>query len=115
MFRSAYDNLVPGGCFVAYSVNPEFTLSKPNNTKYWVTILRETLEADRYVCGAEFVTHPPTPFTYDRWSQATYEWVIKEAGLRAFVWHPSEVAPVEIAQYGDAYWHDFHDNCLVTG
>ncbi len=115
MFRSAYDNLVPGGRFVTYTVNPDFTLSKPNYTKYGVTILRETLEADRYVCEAEFVTHPPTPFSYYRWSQATYEWVIKEAGFRAFVWHPSEVAPDDIARYGEAYWHDFHDNCLVIG
>jgi toxoflavin synthase len=115
MFRSAYDNLVPGGRFVAYTINPDFTLSKPNNTKYGVTILRETLEADRYVCEAEFVTHPPTPFSYYRWSQATYESAIKEAGFRAFAWHPSEVAPGDIAHYGEAYWHDFHDNCLVIG
>jgi SAM-dependent methyltransferase len=115
MFRSAYDNLVQGGRFVAYTVNPHFTLSKPNNTKYGVTIVRETFEVGRFVCEAEFVTHPPTPFSYYRWSQATYEAVIKEAGFRAFVWHPSEVAPEDVAQYGEAYWHDFHDNCLVIG
>jgi hypothetical protein len=34
MFRSAFDNLVEGGRFVAYTINPEFTLSKPNCTKY---------------------------------------------------------------------------------
>ena len=104
-----------GGRFVAYTVNPAFTLSKPNSTKYGVTVLRETPEEDRYVCEAEFVTHPPTPFSYYRWSQATYEWAIKEAGFRAFAWHPSEVAPDDIARYGEAYWHDFHDNCLVIG
>ena len=115
MFRSAYDNLVAGGRFIAYTINPDFTLNKPNSTKYGVTILRETHEAGRYVCDAEFVTHPPTPFSYYRWSQATYESAIKEAGFRAFAWHPSEVAPGDIAHYGEAYWHDFHDNCLVIG
>ena len=115
MFRSAYDNLVPGGRFIAYTINPDFTLNKPNSTKYGVTILCETHEAGRYVCDAEFVTHPPTPFSYYRWSQATYESAIKEAGFRAFAWHPSEVAPGDIAHYGEAYWHDFHDNCLVIG
>jgi SAM-dependent methyltransferase len=115
MCRSAYDNLVPGGRFVAYTVNPNFTLSKPNSTKYGVTILRETIEANRYACDAEFVTNPPTPFSYYRWSQATYERAIKEAGFPAFDWCPSEVAPDDVAHYGQAYWHDFHDNCLVIG
>jgi toxoflavin synthase len=115
MFQSAYDNLVAGGRFVAYTVNPAFTLSKPNCTKYGVTVLGQTFEADRYTCDAEFVTDPPTPFQYFQWSQATYEWVVKEAGFRAFAWHASEVAPEDIACYGEAYWRDFHDNCLVIG
>ena len=71
MCRSAYDNLVAGGRFVAYTVNP--------------------------------------------WSQATYEWAMKETGFRAFAWHASEVAPEDIAHYGEVYWRDFHDNCLVIG
>ena len=33
MFRSVYANLVAGGRFVAYTINPAFTLSKPNCTK----------------------------------------------------------------------------------
>jgi hypothetical protein len=33
MFRSAYNNLVAGGRFIAYTINPAFTLSKPNCTK----------------------------------------------------------------------------------
>jgi ubiquinone/menaquinone biosynthesis C-methylase UbiE len=61
MCRSAYDNLGAGGRFVAYTVNPAFTLSKPNSTKYGVTVLRETPEEDRYACEAEFITHPPGP------------------------------------------------------
>jgi SAM-dependent methyltransferase len=115
MFRSAYDNLVAGGRFVAYTVNPAFTLSKPNSTKYGVTALSQTFEADRYVCDAEFVTDPPTPFQFFQWSQATYEWAIQAAGFRAFAWHSSEVAPEDVAHYGEAYWRDFHDNCLVIG
>jgi ubiquinone/menaquinone biosynthesis C-methylase UbiE len=40
MFRSVYANLVAGGRFIAYTDNPAFTLSKPNCTKYGVTVLR---------------------------------------------------------------------------
>ena len=61
MCRSAYDNLVAGGRFIAYTINPAFTLSKPNSTKYGVTVLRQVPEEDRYVCDAEFMTDPPTP------------------------------------------------------
>jgi ubiquinone/menaquinone biosynthesis C-methylase UbiE len=114
MFRSVCDNLVAGGRFIAYTNNPAFTLSKPNCTKYGVTVLRQVPEEDRYVCDLEFGT-PPTPLRYFQWSQATYEWAIKEAGFRDFAWHPSEVAPEDVAYYGEAYWHDFHDNCLVIG
>jgi hypothetical protein len=115
MFQSVYTNLAAGGRFVAYTVNPAFTLSQPNSTPYGVTVLRETPEEDQYVCDAEFVTDPPAPVRWYRWSQATYEWAIKEAGFRAFAWHPSEVAPEDVARYGDAYWRDFHANCLVIG
>lgn len=115
MCRSVYANLAAGGRFVAYTVNPAFTLSKPNSTPYGVTVLRETPAEDRYVCDAEFVTDPPAPVRWYRWSQATYEWAIKEAGFRAFVWYPSEVAPEDVARYGEAYWRNFHANCLVIG
>jgi len=84
MFRSAYDNLVAGGHFVAYTVNPAFTLSKPNCTPYGVTVLCQAFEEERYVCDAEFVTDPSTPFQCFQCSQATYEWAIKEVGFRAF-------------------------------
>ena len=34
MCRSAYDNLVPGGHLMAYTVNPAYTLSKPDGAQY---------------------------------------------------------------------------------
>lgn len=60
MCRSAYDHLVPGGRFVAYTVNPAYTFSKPNGAKYGSYFRRLTPEEDRYVCDGEFVTEPPT-------------------------------------------------------
>jgi toxoflavin synthase len=115
MFQSAYDNLGEGGRFVAYTVNPAYTLSKPNGAKYGCYCLRLTPEEDRYVCDCEFVTEPPTPFQCFQWSRESNERAIKEAGFRTFAWHPSEVSPEDVAHYGEAYWRDFHDNCLVIG
>ena len=117
MCRGAYDTLVAGGRFIAYTMNPAFTLRKPNATKYGVTVtvLREAPEEDGYACESEVVTDPPFRVGWYRWSQATYEWALQEAGFRDVVWHPSEVAPDDVARYGEAYWQDFHDNCPVIG
>jgi SAM-dependent methyltransferase len=115
MCRSAYDNLVEGGRFVAYTFNPDYTLSKPNGAQYGCYCLRLTPEEDGYVCDAEFVTGPPTPFQCFKWSWEANEWAIKEAGFRDFAWYPSEVAPEDLAHYGEAYWRDFYENCLVIG
>jgi SAM-dependent methyltransferase len=60
MCRSANNNLVTGGRFIVYTVNPAFNLSKPNSTKYGVTMLRQVPDGDRYLCDMEFVTDPPT-------------------------------------------------------
>jgi len=115
MFRSIYANLVVGGRFLAITNNPTFTLSKPNCTKYGVTVLRLEPEADRYACEAEFVTEPPFRVRWYQWHQAPYEWALQEAGFRDFAWYPAEVAPEDVARYGEAYWCDFYDNCPLIG
>lgn len=115
MCRSAYDNLVEGGRFVAYTVNPDYTLSKPDGAKYGCYFRRLTPDGDRYICDGEFVTDPPTPFQCFQWSHAAHEWAIKTAGFRTLAWYPSEVSPEDVAQYGEAYWQDWRDNCLVIG
>lgn len=113
MCRSAYANLAAGGRFVAYTMDPAFRLQKSNYTKYGITVQRREPEADRYVCAAEFVTTPPTPFRYFQWNQATYEWALQEAGFTAFTWHRTEVAPADVARYGEAYWQDLHANGFI--
>ena len=115
MCRSAYVNLVPGGRFVVYTMDPAFSMRKSNYTKYGVTVRHQEAEADRYLCKAEFVTEPPTPFRYFQWNQATYEWAFKEAGFTDFSWHRTEVDPEDVAHYGEAYWQDLHANGFIIG
>jgi toxoflavin synthase len=115
MCRSAYANLVEGGRFIAYTNNPEFTLSKPNCTKYGVTVLHLVPEEDRHACEAEFAANPPFLVRWYQWSRATYERAIQEAGFRDFAWYSSEVAPDDVARYGEGYWRDFYDNCPIIG
>jgi toxoflavin synthase len=115
MCQSAYDNLVPGGRFIAYTVNPAYTLSKPNGSQYGCYAIRLTPEEDRYLCDAIFVTEPPTHFQCYQWSQAAHERAILAAGFRTCTWYPSEVSPEDFAHYGEAYWQDWRENCVVIG
>ena len=115
MFQAAYRNLVKNGRFVAYTVNPTFRLSKSNVTKYGITITNDSLVEDRHIIEGFFVVDPSTPVNTYQWSQATYEWALKEAGFREFTWVPSEASPEDVEQYGKEYWQDYHDNCLCIG
>jgi toxoflavin synthase len=115
MCRSAYDNLAPGGRFVAYTINPAYTLSKPDGAQYGSYFRRLTLAGDRYVCDGVWVTQPPTAFQCYQWSREAHERAVTEAGFRPCAWHPSEVSPADVARYGEAYWRDFRENCLVIG
>ncbi len=90
-------------------------MRKSNATQYGVTVLRGEPQEDHYICDAEFVTAPPTPFRYFQWSRATYEWGMQEVGFLDFTWRPTEVAPEDVTRYGEAYWQDMHDNNLVIG
>ena len=115
MFQHVYDNLVKDGRLVAYTVNPAFRLSKSNVTKYGITITKESLVEDRHIIEGVFVVDPSTPVTVYQWSQATYEWALKEVGFREFAWHPSEVSPEDVEHYRKEYWQDYYDNCLCIG
>jgi toxoflavin synthase len=115
MFRSAYANLVAGGRFIAYTNNPAFSLSKPNCTKYGVTILRLTPAEDGAACEAEFAADPPFRVQWFQWHRAPYEWALQEVGFRDWTWYVPEVAPDDVARYGAAYWRDFYDNCPNIG
>jgi SAM-dependent methyltransferase len=115
MFRSAYANLVAGGRFIAYTNNPAFSLSKPNCTKYGVTILRLAPAEDGAACEAEFAADPPFRVQWFQWHRAPYEWALQAGGFRDWAWYVPEVAPDDVVRYGAAYWQDFYDNCPNIG
>ena len=77
--------------------------------------MRQTPEEDRFVCDAEFVTDPPTPFRNHQWGWEAHARAVREAGFRTVPWHPSEASPEDLARYGAAYWQDFYGNCLAIG
>ena len=44
--------------------------------------MRQTPEEDRFVCDAEFVTDPPTPFRNHQWGWEAHARAVREAGFR---------------------------------
>jgi SAM-dependent methyltransferase len=94
MCRSAYNNLVAGGRFIAYTVNPVFTLRKPNSTKRGVTMLRQSAlwgsllagclrPLSRHRAGRPAVTWDTLPMIEgcDKWcwGHAARRWYLFEA------------------------------------
>ncbi|HEY4143636.1 class I SAM-dependent methyltransferase [Pinirhizobacter sp.] len=112
MFRSVARNLKPGGRLVAYTVNPTFDLAKGNFTAYGVHVMDQTdLEGGARHRG-HFMTDPPSPFTFHRWSAQAYATAAAAAGLSPPVWKlPCVEEADRLGRSGD-YWTVFETNCL---
>ncbi|HTR08763.1 MAG TPA: class I SAM-dependent methyltransferase [Paraburkholderia sp.] len=115
MFRAAAANLKPDGKLVAYTVDPDFSLKKGNFERYGVNVRNETPWRGGFRHDAQFVTQPPSAFTFYRWSRAEYERAILAAGFTTFHWQKPLLALSDIAARPDGFWDVFQSNCLQTG
>ncbi|MEX5556495.1 class I SAM-dependent methyltransferase [Pseudomonas rhodesiae] len=115
MFQVAANNLAPGGRVVAYTVEPTFQLQRGNFTKYGVHVLTEEAHEGGFRHHAEFVTQPPSAFTFHRWSRERYELAIMKAGFPRLQWQKPIISDAERAKHPEGYWDDFERNCLQTG
>ncbi|AWK89117.1 class I SAM-dependent methyltransferase [Azospirillum thermophilum] len=115
MFRAAAANLKPTGRLVAYTVEPDFRLADGNFTRYGVNVLTETPWQGGFRHEAEFVTDPPSSFTFYRWSRATYERAIAEAGFSRWQWQKPMLSKEDVDRRPPGFWDVFTTNCLQTG
>ncbi|WP_417701252.1 class I SAM-dependent methyltransferase [Pseudomonas sp.] len=115
MFKTVVNNLKPSGRLVAYTVEPDFQLANGNFTRYGVNVLTEEPWAEGFRHQAEFVTIPPSPFTFFRWRREDYEAVMVDAGLRDVHWQKPLLLESDIKRYTPGFWDRFQDNCLQTG
>ncbi|PTL84282.1 class I SAM-dependent methyltransferase [Vitiosangium sp. GDMCC 1.1324] len=111
MCRNIHAHLKPGGSFVTYAFNPEFSAKGPNSTRYGITML-DFPEAPRegHAISAELHTKIPFTIHFSLWSRATHEQVLREAGFRNITWQRPECSPEGIAKFGRAFWQDYIDN-----
>ena len=115
MFAVAARNLRPGGRLVAYTVEPDYRLALGNFTTYGVTVKNEQPHLGGYRCDAEFVTHPPSAFTFYRWGRDVYERAIQRAGFSEWHWQKPIISQQSRSRYPADYWEQFERNCLQTG
>ncbi|MBN3492183.1 class I SAM-dependent methyltransferase [Vibrio neptunius] len=115
MFKNVANNLKPGCKLVAYTVDPNFSLGEGNFDRYGVNVKTEEVWQQGYKHTAEFVTTPPSPFTFFRWSQSDYEQAIKEAGFSDFYWQKPLLQEQDVANRPEGFWDTFQSNCLQTG
>jgi len=115
MCRSVYANLVAGGRFIAYTINPAFTLSKPNCTKYGATVLREEPEEDRYVCEVELSPILRSSSGGTGGAKPRISGRSRKPNSRTLPGTPRRWRRTMSRTMGEAYWHDFHDNCPIIG
>lgn len=115
MFAIVAKNLKPGGKLIAYTVEPDYQLAQGNFTTYGVRLLNEQPHNGGYRCDAEFVTDPPSAFTFYRWSREVYENAISKAGFTRFEWQKPIISQKNRDKFPDGYWDNFERNCLQTG
>src|SRR5699024_10232434 len=115
MLKAVSRNLKPSGRLIAYTVEPNFSLDKGNFIKYGVNVHTEEPWLGGFRHQASFVTNPPSPFTFFRWSREIYEQAITEAGFRQMQWQKPILLENDIKQCANGFWDIFQNNCLQTG
>jgi len=113
MFRTVHGQLREHGRFVAMTTHPDFSLSKPNWTKYGLSVAQLEREEDRFLCVADLHIQPPLRMSCYNWDNSVYEWAAREAGFQRLSWHELEIPPEELERHGAEYWRDYQENPLL--
>ncbi|MBD2800426.1 class I SAM-dependent methyltransferase [Xenorhabdus sp. M] len=115
MFQVIANNLKLSGKLISYTIEPDYQLSKGNCTPYGINILKEENWNGGFRYKAEYVSTPPVPFTFYKWSREQYELTSKKAGFKSFEWREPLILNSDIEKYPEGFWDTYQNNCLQTG
>ncbi|ATB32884.1 class I SAM-dependent methyltransferase [Melittangium boletus] len=111
MCRNIHAQLKPGGSFVTYAFNPEFSAKGPNSTRYGITMLDfPEVPREGQTISAELHTKSPFTIHFSYWSRSTHEQALRAAGFHTLTWSRPECSPEGLTKYGHAFWRDYIDN-----
>ncbi|MBD2781718.1 class I SAM-dependent DNA methyltransferase [Xenorhabdus szentirmaii] len=115
MFQAVAHHLKPSGKLIAYMASPDYELKNGNCDNYGFRILSEEPWQGRVRYHSEFLTTPPSPFTFYRWSREDYENAIKKTGLNRFYWQKPTVLEKDLKRYPEGFWDIYLQNSIHTG
>lgn len=102
MFLSLRANLAPGGRLLAIVPNPA-PFPERNWEQFGSRILKRVPGDEAPMLSVEFLTDPPTPFTYYEWQIQDFEDAARQAGFTTIYCRPNRTPPPDPVR-DDAFW-----------
>jgi SAM-dependent methyltransferase len=114
MCQTIYDNLKPGGRFVALNNNvglsPE-SYKRIEKYGYYRDTHISNFQDGMAIPSLAFDVNGEQIVIDDYYlSQETYEWAFKEVGFKTVNWYKPMISPEGIEKFGQNYWQDLLDN-----
>ena len=107
MCRAIARHLKAGGRFVSVNNNPDYTGKTESMRPYEFTREANERREGGPIAWTFYLKEGPFAITNYYLSIATHEWALAAAGLRDIRWHPPQVSPEGLAEFGQEYWAAF--------
>jgi hypothetical protein len=109
MCQTIYNNLKPGGKFVAATLNPYVT---DKDLIVYEQYGVKLAVANGFQDGAPMtatlnIADGAIELAAHYWRPETYERILQQAGFRQIIWHPMQVSEAGLKAYGQDYWQPY--------
>ncbi|MFI6213097.1 class I SAM-dependent methyltransferase [Nocardia brasiliensis] len=108
MCRGAADALHPGGRFVAFALNPEFSADPTWYQRYGFVLRSKTERAEgEPLTLTSHQFDPPLSVTGYHWSREAHETAMRDAGFDDIAWTAPVPTPEGVSEHGADFWEPY--------